>query len=244
MSHCPQGASCKSSRIATIRNLSVQFNGRTALDDINLMLEKHKVAVVSGHSGCGKSTLLKALNRLNDSDGNCHTQGDIELMLSSGPVLVNRLPQQGLPQLRQRVGMVFQHPQLLPGSIEDNLLLPLKVVKGLSEAAARAKIRRACEQASLWEEIGDRLTLSADSLSGGQQQRLCLARTLAMEPELLLLDEPTASLDPKAAARIEQCISQLAAQYSIVMVSHSEAQVEALADVHIQMQSGRIVGIS
>jgi phosphate transport system ATP-binding protein len=220
--------------------LTVSFGPHRVLKDVNIKLYQNRVHLLSGHSGSGKSTLLRALNRLNDCFDGCHTQGEIVLRLGGRSHQVNTLKPAALPDLRRRVGMVFQHPQLLPGSIADNLLLPLKVVAHLTGAVAQARAMAACQQAALWDEIKDRLEMDVASLSGGQQQRLCLARTLALEPEILLLDEPTASLDQLAAEQIEQCIEQLAQKYTIVMVSHSVRQSEKLADYIIRMHQGQV----
>ena len=222
--------------IANIQNLSISFGQQVVLSDLSLKLYKNKVHLLSGPSGSGKTTFLRALNRLNDCFPLCKTEGQIELFINGRCQQINQIKIQDLPALRQSVGMVFQHPQLLPGSIQDNVLLPLKVLTNLTGDVARDKLKEVAVQVGLWDEIKHRLHKPATSLSGGQQQRLCLARTLALEPEILLLDEPTSSLDKIAASKIEECISQLAKEYTIVMVSHSAEQAEKLADyiIHIK----------
>ena len=227
--------------VGQVSGLTVSFGQHRVLTDVSVKLYQNRVHLLCGPSGSGKSTFLRALNRLNDCFDSCCTQGEISLQFGGCIHQVNQLKPAALPDLRRRVGMVFQHPQLLPGTIAENLLLPLKVVAHLSGEAAQERAMVACQQAALWEEIKDRMEMDATSLSGGQQQRLCLARTLALEPEILLLDEPTASLDPHAADQVEQCIEQLAQKYTIVMVSHSERQTEKLADHIIRLHQGRLI---
>ncbi|USD39269.1 phosphate ABC transporter ATP-binding protein [Ferrimonas sp. SCSIO 43195] len=229
--------------IGQINDLSVRFGQTEVLKRVNLTLEQHKVHVLSGPSGSGKTTFLRALNRLNDSYPDCHTRGQIQLRLDGQSLQLESLPQNRLPYLRQRVGMVFQHPQLLPGSIADNLMLPLTVVAGLSRAQARERMKLGLDQAALWPEVADRLDVAAGSLSGGQQQRLCLARTLALGPQILLLDEPTASLDPETALQIETLITTLSRRLTIVMVSHSPEQAQRLGDHRLQFDQGRVVSV-
>lgn len=224
-----------------VSSLTISFGSRPVISDVSMEIYQNQIHVLTGPSGSGKTTFLRSLNRLNDCFENCRTQGKIELSLNGTMQPVHTLKTQRLPELRRKVGMVFQHPQLLPGTIKDNLLLPLKIVCGLKGQAAQQKIYTALNQAALWDEVKERLNTPAHSLSGGQQQRLCLARTLALEPEILLLDEPTASLDPETAAQIEDLIIQLATRYSIVMVSHSAQQTQKLADRITRFEHGRIV---
>ena len=224
-----------------VSNLTIAFGSRPVISDVSVDLYKNQIHVLTGPSGSGKTTFLRALNRLNDCFEDCRTQGKIELSLDGATQSVHALKPQQLPELRRKVGMVFQHPQLLPGTIKENLLLPLKIVGGLKGEAAQQKLCTALNQAALWDEVKDRLNMPAHSLSGGQQQRLCLARTLALDPEILLLDEPTASLDPETAAQIEALIRQLATRYTIVMVSHSAQQTRKLADHTSRFEHGRIV---
>ena len=223
-----------------ISDLNIVFDKQPIISDISVNLYKNQIHMLTGASGSGKTTLLRALNRLNDCFDNCYTQGDITLSLSGKSLSVNNLKTHQLPDLRRKVGMVFQHPQLLPGTILENLLLPLSVVCHLKGEAAQERATTALTQAALWGEVKDRLDMSASSLSGGQQQRLCLARTLALEPEILLLDEPTASLDPETTTQVETLIRQLATQYTIVMVSHSALQTQNLADQVIHLEQGRL----
>ncbi|OAN18004.1 phosphate ABC transporter ATP-binding protein [Photobacterium jeanii] len=227
-----------------IANLTITFGSQTVISDVSMNLYKNRVHVLTGPSGSGKTTFLRAINRLNDCFADCYTQGKIELTIDGNLEAVHTLKSQQLPTLRQKVGMVFQHPQLLPGTIADNILLPLKVVSGMTGKVAQNKLSTALSQTTLWDEVKDRLDKPAQSLSGGQQQRLCLARTLALEPEILLLDEPTASLDPKTTEQIESLISELAQHYTIVMVSHSAQQTQKLADYIYYFEQGRVVNNS
>lgn len=220
--------------IGRITDLTIKFGQHTVLENFSMNIYQHRIHVLIGASGSGKTTLLRALNRLNDCFAACHSQGQINLCLTEKMIAVDRLKAAQLPQLRRQVGMVFQHPQLLPGSIADNILLPLRVVAGVSGIDANDLAQQALEQAALWDEVTGRLDMPATCLSGGQQQRLCLARTLALQPEILLLDEPTASLDPNTTHQIEQLILKLAKQYTIVMVCHNEQQQQRLADYVIK----------
>jgi phosphate transport system ATP-binding protein len=224
----------------TVSNLSVYFGQQAALENINMQIHRRRINVLSGPSGSGKTTLLRALNRLNDEYQHSRTRGEITLCVADKPLSVNQLKTTELPYLRRKVGMVFQHPQLLPGSVAQNLLLPLKVVGNLQGEAALKQMQQAFEQAALWDEVKDRLSAPALTLSGGQQQRLCLARTLVFEPDILLLDEPTSSLDPEATAQIEALIKRLAGHCTLVMVSHCEHQTARLADHLYRFEYGRL----
>ena len=225
--------------------------GETCLVSVpELVFEQSKLTAILGPSGSGKSTLLRAINRLNECWDDLRTRGQVTLFLenrlwnvyppgqseSSTP-----LPQYPVDRLRRTVGMVFQHPHLLPLSIARNITLPLIEGAGCSQKAADLAMRAALEQVGLWAEVQDRLHTGAERLSGGQMQRLCLARALALESEILLLDEPTASLDASATQEVEECILALASQRTIVLVTHSREQADRLAHTRIQMQEGRVV---
>ena len=223
-----------------VSNLTVGFAGKVVVRDVSLEVAAGSMTVILGRSGSGKTTFLRALNRLNECFPGCRTTGSVSIHLSGAWVDVYRgdLP---LSDLRRRVGMVFQDPNVLPVSIERNLSLPLKLGLGISGRKAATRIETALTQAELWEEVRDRLSEPAVNLSGGQQQRLCLARALVLRPEVLLLDEPTASLDFKASQKIEALLHALKKEYTIILVSHSLSQTGRLADRILVLQDGRLV---
>ncbi len=235
-----QDAEIKS--VAKIENLSLSFFGHRVLHDFNLILPPRTITVILGRSGSGKSTFLRTLNRLNECFSGSNTGGTVRLFLSNDWVDVYS---DGFPltELRRCVGMVFQTPNVLPTSIERNIALPLKLVMGLSAGDIARRMEWALREAQLWDEVEGRLQHPATTLSGGQQQRLCLARALAMEPEFLLLDEPTASLDFRASAKIEELLLRLKDRYTIVVVSHSLSQARRLADRIVVINQGTVVGI-
>jgi phosphate transport system ATP-binding protein len=224
---------------AEIRGFSAAFGTRLALKDISVDFPAKRVSVLLGRSGSGKTTLLRSLNRLNECFEGYSGTGSVKVLLGDTlrPVDAEALP---LPRLRRSVGMVFQTPNPLPVSIRKNMILPLTLVAGLGKDEAEETMRRSLEEVGLWEEVKDRLDRSAMSLSGGQQQRLGLARALALSPEILLLDEPTASLDRLAAERIEDLILSLKGRYSVVMVSHSLVQARKLGDFFAVLADGRV----
>lgn len=213
--------------VIIVRNLSVAFGGRHVLAGLNLSLAGRGINVLLGRSGCGKTTLLRSLNRLNEELGG-KTWGEawIELYGEWMNILDKAT---NVHRLRQKVGMVFQSPNVLPVSIARNITLPLRLNTGCSKREAEHRMEAVLRQVHLWKEVNERLKTSASELSGGQQQRLCLARTLALNPEILLLDEPTSSLDYKASQTIEALLRDLATDYTLVVVSHSLAQTRRLA---------------
>ncbi|CAH0535298.1 Phosphate import ATP-binding protein PstB [Vibrio stylophorae] len=214
-----------------VRDLSLAFGKHQVLQGIDANFEANRIHVLVGPSGSGKSSFLRSLNRLNEVQTPASSfSGEIWLETVKSKTAIHQLKDNELPWLRQQMGMVFQHPQLLPGSIADNVLLPLKVVRGLTGEAAQQAMQDALEQAALWQDVAHRLDVNASSLSGGQQQRLCLARTLALSPTVLLLDEPTASLDPTMAAQIEDLFLTLRQRYTMIVVSHQPQQSIKLAD--------------
>lgn len=224
---------------AEVRGLRVAFAGREVLHGVDLDIPARAATVLVGRSGSGKTTLLRALNRLNECFEGAHTSGSVRIRLGGDWVDAygNGLP---VTELRRRVGMVFQTPNLLPLSVERNLTMPLRQVLGQSRAEARLSAHAALAEAGLWDEVKDRLHAPALELSGGQQQRLCLARALALRPELLLLDEPTASLDFLAARGIEELLARLKAKYSLVVVSHSLPAAARLADRLLVLRDGAV----
>jgi len=225
-----------------VSDLTVSFNGTEVIAGVNLTVDRGELLAIIGRSGSGKTTLLRAINRLNECFDGASTFGRIQIHLDGqwhsvyGP---NALP---LTVLRRRVGMVFQNPNVLPTSIERNFRLPLQLAAGLSGAQIRQRMEEALGQAQLWGEVKDRLHHPATTLSGGQQMRLCLARALALEPQILLLDEPTSSVDHVAATRIEALLHDLKARYTMILVSHSLGQTRRLADRLAVMKQGCLAG--
>lgn len=225
------------------RGLSVSFFGHAVVHEVDMDVPRSGIAVLVGRSGSGKTTFLRALNRLNEEVPGCRTTGQAELFLPGGSVRL--YPEEGkealpLSVLRRRVAMVFQTPQVFPVSVFRNVSLPLSVARDCPRSELEDRVREALVRADLWSEVESRLGMSAERLSGGQQQRLCLARALALEPDMLLLDEPTASLDVRAARRVEELLLGLAESLPVLMVSHSLGQSLRLASFLAVMESGRV----
>lgn len=230
--------------LVRIHDLCLQLGGRDILHHIDLELPRPGISVLLGRSGSGKTSFLRCLNRLHDCAEDSRMQGRVELFLDGRLQDISLLRgEEALSRLRRRVGMVFQTPNVLPASIGQNLLLPLQLAAGLELEEARERARHSLESVGLWPEVHDRLAEPATSLSGGQQQRLCLARTLALEPQILLLDEPTASLDPASTRRIEDLLLSLAERYAIILVSHGPAQARRLASRLLLFDGGGLKGI-
>lgn len=226
-----------------INDLCVYFGQQQVLHNVCIDAPRRGITVLAGRSGSGKTTLLRAMNRLNETFFHCRTTGVVELDLGRGLEAI--YPASGvnvrpLAQLRRLVGMVFQTPNVLPVSVERNLALPLEVVAGLHEKERGRKTREALMSVGLWAEVRDRLDMPAERLSGGQQQRLCLARALALEPAMLLLDEPTASLDVHATAEIEGLLLRLACEYPLLVVSHNPEQAVRLGERLVIMADGHV----
>ena len=220
-----------------IEQLAVSFAGRSVVAGVDAEFPVRALSFLLGRSGSGKTTLLRAINRLNECLPGCRTAGKVHLRLG-GEWVDAYAPGVAVDALRRRVGMVFQTPNVLPLSIARNIVMPLRASLGLSADAAWERMQEALREAHLWREVGDRLDRPALSLSGGQQQRLCLARALALRPEILLLDEPTASLDFKATQLIEELLGELRSRYTLLVVSHSLAQARRLADALYVLHSG------
>ncbi len=207
-----------------IRNLNLFYDQFHALKDINLSICEKEITAFIGPSGCGKSTLLKSINRMNDLVAGCKITGEI---LLDG---VNIYRDIEASQLRKRVGMVFQKPNPFPMSIYDNVAFGPRTHGIRSKAKLDDIIERSLRSAAIWDELKDRLKKDALGLSGGQQQRLCIARALAVEPEVLLMDEPTSALDPISTSRIEELALELKKDYTIVMVTHNMQQAARISD--------------
>ena len=207
-----------------ITGLNIYYGDYLAMKELNLALEPNKVTAFIGPSGCGKSTLLKTLNRMNDLVEGAHVTGQV---LLDGRDIFKEVD---VIELRTRVGMVFQKANPFPMSIYDNIAYGPRV-QGIKQKPALDEIvERSLRQSALWDEVKDKLKKSALSLSGGQQQRLCLARTLAVDPEVILMDEPTSALDPISTAKIEDLVDELKEKYTIVIVTHNMQQAGRISD--------------
>ncbi len=217
---------------------SVFYGAHEAVKAVTLTIPRGKVTALIGPSGCGKSTLLRAINRMNDLIPNCRTAGQ---MFLDGQEIYG--PQIDVTALRRRVGMVFQKPNPFPKSVFDNVAYGPRIHGVRSRAELDAVVERSLRHAALWDEVKDRLKENALRLSGGQQQRLCIARALAVEPELLLMDEPTSALDPMATDRIEQLIADLRGEYTIVIVTHNMQQAARVSDLAAFLYVGELVEV-
>jgi phosphate transport system ATP-binding protein len=209
-----------------IKDLRVHYaDGTESLQTINLDIYANQINVLFGPAGGGKSTLLRTLNRLNDLADVQQQSGQI---LLDGEDILD--PDYDVIQLRRRLGIVFARPVPLPMSMYDNVIYGLRLAGITDKATLDATVERALKQAVLWDEVADRLSESAYALSGGQQQRLCLARSLALQPEVIMLDEPTSGLDPISTFKVEQTLLELKSEYTIIMVPHSVQQAARIAD--------------
>ena len=210
--------------IITAKNLNLWYTTNHALKDINLELPERQITALIGPSGCGKSTFLKSLNRMNDLVEGCRIEGEITL---DG---VDIYKDMDVNILRKKVGMVFQKPNPFPMSIYDNIAYGPRIHGIKSKVQLDEIVERSLRQAAIWDECKDRLKKSALGMSGGQQQRLCIARALAVEPDILLMDEPTSALDPISTSKIEDLAVELKEKYTIVMVTHNMQQAARIAD--------------
>jgi phosphate transport system ATP-binding protein len=225
--------------IIQVRDLSVRYRSRYAIRDVDIDFRRNHITAIIGPSGCGKSTLLRSLNRMNDLIAGADVEGKV---LYHGIDIYSK--EVDPVALRSRIGMVFQRPNPFPMSIFDNVAFGLRVngVK-LTKDELQRRVREALEKAALWEEVKDRLDAHAYSLSGGQQQRLCIARALAVEPEVLLLDEPTVSLDPISTAKIEELLISIKKDYTIIIVTHNMQQAARVSDnTAVMMPDENMVG--
>jgi phosphate transport system ATP-binding protein len=219
-----------------VRNLNFWYGQKQALYEINLDIKDRSVLALIGPSGCGKSTFLRILNRMNDLIEGTRHSGDV--LLDGGDIFRRGVD---LVDLRRRVGMVFQKSNPFPKTIFENVVFGPRVA-GLRKRAVLAEICERClKQAALWEEVKDRLHDSALALSGGQQQRLCIARALATEPEVLLMDEPASALDPASTTRIEDLIFELREKYTIVIVTHNMQQAARVSDTTAFFFQGKLI---
>jgi phosphate transport system ATP-binding protein len=217
------------------RDFRLEYGTHAALRGITFEVAQRSVAAIIGPSGCGKSTLLRSFNRMNDLIAGVRTHGD----LRAAGMDVNA-PSTDVVELRRRVGMVFQRPNPFPKSIFDNVAFGLRLL-GVRGSELEGRVETSLRRGALWEEVRERLSDSALRLSGGQQQRLCIARCLAVEPEVILMDEPASALDPTATAKIEELVLDLKSRYTIVVVTHNMQQAARISDQTAFMLNGALV---
>ncbi|MGE5513076.1 MAG: phosphate ABC transporter ATP-binding protein PstB [Bacteroidota bacterium] len=220
----------------SVRNLKFYYGSTLALKSITVPLYDRQVTAFIGPSGCGKSTLLRVLNRMYDLYPNQRAEG--EVLLDGENIL---LPGQDLNLLRARVGMVFQKPTPFPMTIYENIAFGVRLYEKLAKSELDERVESSLRRAALWEEVKDKLNANGQSLSGGQQQRLCIARTVAIKPEVILFDEPCSALDPISTARIEELIDELKAEYTIAIVTHNMQQAARVSQHTAFMYLGELV---
>jgi phosphate transport system ATP-binding protein len=221
------------------RDVNVYYGDKHAIKNVSLDIGRNQVFALIGASGCGKSTFLRCLNRMNDTIAGARVEGSITL---DGQDIYER--KQDVAQLRARVGIVFQKPTPFPHSIYDNVAYGPRI-HGLTKGRADLDelVQTSLERAGLWDEVKDRLSQSGTSLSGGQQQRLCIARTIAVNPEVILMDEPTSALDPIASAKVEDLIDELRAKYAIVIVTHNMQQAARVSQITAFFHLGDMIEV-
>ncbi len=220
----------------SIRKLDFYYGDGRALKAISLPLFDRKVTAFIGPSGCGKSTLLRVLNRMYDLYPNQRAEGEV---LFDGANILS--PKQDRNLLRARIGMVFQKPTPFPMTIYDNIAFGIRLYERLSKSEVDGRVEQSLKRAGLWNEVKDKLQANGLSLSGGQQQRLCIARTVAVRPEVILLDEPCSALDPISTAKIEELIEELKADYTIVIVTHNMQQAARVSEFTAFMYLGELI---
>jgi phosphate transport system ATP-binding protein len=210
------------------KDLSIHYGSFTAVKGVNMKVERQKITAIIGPSGCGKSTLLRAFNRMNDFVPSCHATG--ELLLQGENLYGNQIDP---VEVRRKIGMVFQKPNPFPKSIYENIAWGARIngFKGKMDELVESSLR----SAALWDEVKDKLQESAYALSGGQQQRLCIARTIAIQPEIILMDEPASALDPISTLRIEELMQELKKNYTIIIVTHNMQQAARASDFTAMM---------
>jgi phosphate transport system ATP-binding protein len=220
----------------TIRDLNFYYGDARALKNISLSLYENKATAFIGPSGCGKSTLLRVLNRMYDLYPGQRAEG--ELLFDGEDILS---PKQDVNLLRARIGMVFQKPTPFPMSIYENIGFGIRLYERLPKSELDDRVEKALRRAALWDEVKDKLSKNGQSLSGGQQQRLCIARTVAVKPDVILLDEPCSALDPISTAKIEELIDELKRDYTIVIVTHNMQQAARVSDFTAFMYLGELI---
>ncbi|MBY0588471.1 phosphate ABC transporter ATP-binding protein PstB [bacterium] len=222
--------------VVDIESFNLWYGTKQALFDVTMRIPRGKVTALIGPSGCGKSTLLRSINRLNDLTGNIRMKGQIKL--NNDPIYASGVD---VIELRKRMGMVFQKSNPFPMSIFENVVYPLRIDGVRTKTLLEEVCERSLRGAALWDEVKDRLHESALALSGGQQQRLCIARAIAAEPEVLLMDEPCSALDPIATGKIEDLMDELKGSYTILIVTHNMQQATRASDFTAFMYLGRVL---
>ena len=220
----------------TVKDMELYYGSFHALKNVNLNIASGEITAFIGPSGCGKSTFLKSLNRMNDLVEGCRITGDIRLM---GEDIYDR--NMDVSVLRRRVGMVFQKPNPFPMSVYDNIAYGPRTHGVKKKAELDEIVEKSLRDAAIWDELKDRLKKSALGLSGGQQQRLCIARALAVKPEVILMDEPTSALDPISTSKIEDLVTDIKKEYTIVMVTHNMQQAVRVSDTTVFFLLGEII---
>ena len=232
----PNTSSLPLNNAIEIRNLSFYYGAFKGLKNVNLDIAEHKVTAFIGPSGCGKSTLLRTLNRMYSLYPGQRAEGEINFY---GQNILEA--KQDLNLLRAQVGMVFQKPTPFPMSIYDNIAFGIRLYENLGRADMDERVEWALSKAAIWNEVKDKLGQSGLSLSGGQQQRLCIARTVAVKPKVILLDEPTSALDPISTAKVEELVSELKKDYTVAIVTHNMQQAARVSDFTAYMYLGELV---
>jgi phosphate transport system ATP-binding protein len=219
-----------------VKNLNIWFNDNQVIKDVSLGLKPNTVTAVMGPSGCGKTTFIKAINRLNELIAGSRTTG--EIWIDGENIYDNEIQ---VYELRRKVGMVFQKPNPFPKSIFDNVAFGPRLYGVENDDTLQKIVEESLQEAALWDEVKDRLETSALDLSGGQQQRLCIARALAVDPDIILMDEPCSALDPIATAKIETLMRELIETYTVVIVTHNMQQAARVSDYTIFLYLGKLV---
>jgi phosphate transport system ATP-binding protein len=235
VAHVPSGQAGLADKV-TIRELNFFYGDYKALKSISLPLYQNKVTAFIGPSGCGKSTLLRVLNRMYDLYPHQHATGEV---LFDGENILS--PKQDLNLLRARIGMVFQKPTPFPMSIYENVAFGIRLYEKLPKSELDGRVETSLRRAALWDEVKDKLNANGQSLSGGQQQRLCIARTVAVRPEVILFDEPCSALDPISTAKIEELLDELSGEYTIAIVTHNMQQAARVSHYTAFMYLGEMV---
>jgi len=226
----------ENTNVMDVEGFNLWYGDKQALIDVTMNVRKNKITALIGPSGCGKSTLLRCMNRMNDIIDGCRVEGK---MTYHGQDIYDKGTDVML--LRKKIGMIFQKPNPFPMSIRDNITYGPKIHGVTKQSELDEIVERSLKQAVLWDEVQDRLDQSAFSLSGGQQQRLCIARTLSINPEVILMDEPTSALDPIATAKIEELAIELQENYTVVIVTHNMQQAARISDFTGFMYLGKMV---